>query len=485
MQVHNESIMQAESGVLLANTAALNAAPGSAQLFGRKSELWLEVMPRDDLRPELEPSVDHATLADWRLGVAGQTLTVGRWLHPAAPDDNAIDVVQDMPVVDLALWLVQGWQTLLFGRGTASAGQLHLAACNRQRTLPDVVLRRRDAGLQVSWRAQSQRGNDGFLFDQPAGSEVVSVACLKALTEDLTRWVAARCAEDHVADARLAQLLAWGRAEDRLGSVEAWLDGVLPGGRAWLAKRAPNAMVELSVHGDSTAPALGFLRTAYALADSSELDRVWDTLHGALSAKSVAADLRRVAQQAHSRLDPNRPWQSGYDLAAQVRPTLQGLLAMPKTGQRAFDVAAVFAHWEIPVVRAEGLPQAVQGAALVDERGRAAVLVNASSTLGRTSTGYKAILAHELCHLLFDRTATGTLGQVDLRHDLARAQLLEQRANAFAAELLLPRARVQQEASAKRITRSALRSLAREYSAGIQLAEYQAENLGLTIVADV
>lgn len=78
--------------------------------------------------------------------------------------------------------------------------------------------------------------------------------------------------------------------------------------------------------------------------------------------------------------------------------------------------------------------------AMWQSRGSApCVAVNARSRRGLL-TAFRMTFAHELCHALFDRPKSGDAGRIDTRSQ--RSSELEQRANAFAAYFLAPRAAV-------------------------------------------
>lgn len=68
------------------------------------------------------------------------------------------------------------------------------------------------------------------------------------------------------------------------------------------------------------------------------------------------------------------------------------------------------------------------------------VLLNSKSARNALESGVRAALAHEICHLLADRTAGLPFADVVGGYEDERADWSEQRARAFAAEFLLPSA---------------------------------------------
>lgn len=114
------------------------------------------------------------------------------------------------------------------------------------------------------------------------------------------------------------------------------------------------------------------------------------------------------------------------------------------------------------------------------ERGSApCIAANVAARSGAT-TAIRMTLAHELCHALFDRPKTDADGILERRTDDASGR--EQRANAFAAYLLAPRAAVLD--SLHRLgwnqslppTRQMLRSLAQYFGMGVEAMAYHLVN---------
>lgn len=147
---------------------------------------------------------------------------------------------------------------------------------------------------------------------------------------------------------------------------------------------------------------------------------------------------------AEETFEPNRdfgsssrpPYMAGYELAARVRYTL-GLDESPIPSMR--DLAEETLR--VPVVQTR-LDERIAGAT-VDFGTRRAVVLN---TTGMNSQAMvrRSTLAHELCHILFDPATNLDTLRVDEYEKLDRradtlADPVEQRANAFAVELLAPR----------------------------------------------
>jgi Zn-dependent peptidase ImmA (M78 family) len=126
----------------------------------------------------------------------------------------------------------------------------------------------------------------------------------------------------------------------------------------------------------------------------------------------------------------------GYDLAGQVRQLLQLDPSDPVRSMREL----VEEYFGIPLIQAE-LGEAVAGATLESD-GHRCIVVNLSGE-NRNVLRRRATIAHELGHLLFDLSQYLESLRVDTYEELDEmrekvADKVEQRANAFAVELLAP-----------------------------------------------
>ena len=190
------------------------------------------------------------------------------------------------------------------------------------------------------------------------------------------------------------------------------------------------------------------------LSDQSELDRA---SHDALT---VIAD-------AHDEL----PFMQGYTLASWLR-------RQPEIvhGGGRVDPERILVSWSVPLIDT-GL-----GLGDIDAIGcwgpshGPAVLLNSDARHAGSSARRRATLAHEICHLLVDRTSSlplvDVLGGRTARH-------VEQRARAFAAELLLPREFAGQMLSDHEGNEDHVaRSLRSRFGVSSELLAWQAKNSG-------
>lgn len=126
------------------------------------------------------------------------------------------------------------------------------------------------------------------------------------------------------------------------------------------------------------------------------------------------------------------PYQEGYELAEDAREDLdiEGTV-FPVNVQNSLYKLGV----KIEEIALE--TDTVRGIALAGEGFSPAILINTTSSFNKTSQGRKFTMAHEFCHILFDRTRAKRLSHVSGTWTSAR---VEKRANAFAAMFLVSRA---------------------------------------------
>jgi Zn-dependent peptidase ImmA (M78 family) len=98
------------------------------------------------------------------------------------------------------------------------------------------------------------------------------------------------------------------------------------------------------------------------------------------------------------------------------------------------------------------------------------ILINKNGRLAHYPTGRRSTLAHEICHLLVDRAGSLPLAEA-LGGDVP--EIPEQRANAFAAELLLPRDRAQKIWSESQSIDGALAEVSARYHVSYEVAAWQ------------
>ena len=101
------------------------------------------------------------------------------------------------------------------------------------------------------------------------------------------------------------------------------------------------------------------------------------------------------------------------------------------------DVRALCLHLGIDVQEIELETDSIRGVAIAGEGFSPRIVVNRKHYFNRNESGKRFTVAHELCHVLFDRTRARRIAHVSSGQWAAPG--IERRANAFAAYLLMPR----------------------------------------------
>jgi len=151
-----------------------------------------------------------------------------------------------------------------------------------------------------------------------------------------------------------------------------------------------------------------------------------------------AASSKLDALRSRLRAAPGEaPHRQGYGLAEQVRQALGNRDAF-------LDIEAVLSELGVQVDEADLSDATVDGATVWSTEHGPVIVLNTLSAKNQP-WARRMTLAHELCHLLVDRRAAAELMVASTPW---APPDLERRANAFAAELLLPKAGILRAAGA-------------------------------------
>lgn len=155
-----------------------------------------------------------------------------------------------------------------------------------------------------------------------------------------------------------------------------------------------------------------------------------------------------VELDRYSRAEPisaasdKTSWQQGYHLAEEISEEL-GLLREPAVEQ--VDVRRLLERLGVELDSCSLADESIRAVSIAGPDHRPAVLVNKRHPAHVAEAGVRFTLAHELCHLLFDR---GYGMRLALVSGPWAPRDVEKRANAFAAMLLMPDEFVRRAASA-------------------------------------
>ena len=148
-----------------------------------------------------------------------------------------------------------------------------------------------------------------------------------------------------------------------------------------------------------------------------------------------------------------------------------------QTGE-SVDVEGLIERLEIRIERLELSDENVRGISIAGPQHQPGIIVNSNHAANGHSSGYRFTLAHELCHLLFDREAGRRLAVVT---GPWAPRDVERRANAFAAMLLMPVSLVQQAVETLTVTVATVegvREVASKLRAGRSAVLSHLRNLG-------
>lgn len=198
-------------------------------------------------------------------------------------------------------------------------------------------------------------------------------------------------------------------------------------------------------------------------------------------AKRATAELDRasdVALELLSRLPASSTaFEEGYALAGWLRETL-GF-----GPEDRIEPEALLTSWGVAVANVSLSTSEIDAIAVWGPRRGPAIFVNDEGAHNQSVGGRNATLAHEIDHLLVDRHGGLPLAEVLGGHVSVR---IEQRARAFAAELLVPR-RVAGASFADTARRphAILQALVERFGASQEVVAWQARNSELGLAPEI
>lgn len=218
-----------------------------------------------------------------------------------------------------------------------------------------------------------------------------------------------------------------------------------------------------------------------ALAVGAELGRVLASL---LQHLGRPVPLEQHRKTAALRTTPD-PWEQGYVLAERARVRLH-----PEAGPIR-NVEALLAELGVHVGRVRFPVREVEAASVWEPGAVPVILLNAGLRRARYGLSRRAILCHELCHLLHDAGEAEMTTRVSWSEDAGNYDdAIEQRARGFSPAFLAPRDEVRAalagESGGKRRpeARSVVDSLARRWGLSYEGAVWHAKNCRLIQGAD-
>lgn len=445
------------------------------RLAGDTSRFALRLSFSDDPDPSIGSTVEESSSwGSFQLWVQEQNLCAYRFAEEQFQSVHWY-------LLPLIEWFVDNWDPLLheerlpnqnaaasaqeslrrtadaplsFPAGAAEAWEQHwydwwgrhcLEAARFGGVYPSVFFRRWRDRVEVSWdQSATPAGAEGVRFLCGAGVARVALGdvatALYPVLKEAVEYLYGRNPESarlrrlqqQIArlsrrrEERLAWLLGFGASfSDRRASVAGIKAAV-----SALPERARQAIWERSVHGglfiEPFPAALMFGAVSPNLAPE---DRIELLEHLAESvAPKVTSQIDTLAEE--TPLDEQSPREQGYELAQRFLARLDGT-----NEPSAVDVESILAELGVQTrwIRLED--EAIRGVAIAGPSYRPTILLNQRHRAHAYPPGIRFSLAHALCHLLYDRTRAR---EVALPSGPWSPKDVEQRANAFAAMLLMP-----------------------------------------------
>lgn len=170
------------------------------------------------------------------------------------------------------------------------------------------------------------------------------------------------------------------------------------------------------------------------------------------------------------------PYDQGYLLADWLRAQI-GLEPLDPV-----DPEELLEEWGVQVRRIKLGTGSVDAVASWGPRHGPAVIINAAGAHNKSHRGERATYAHEIAHLLLDRTTALPLAEVMGGRAIAST---EERARAFAAQLLLPKEEAGRALDEASDPERAVRALQRRYGVSQEIVAWQARNSNIQLSANV
>jgi Zn-dependent peptidase ImmA (M78 family) len=291
--------------------------------------------------------------------------------------------------------------------------------------LPNLFFERQADELLISWDATPSPQRFYRIY---SGEQVVPVAFAVPVLRQL---VLSRLQAMQLTEGERSKLLGAVSTDTAAGyaALSAYNPAITP---AWLNQHgfSEREAQQVALVGTSRHPVVGLLRSSYGTSiNVQDHELVLGMLQP--SDDNSFGGLRSLAKGINSHVDIREPWESGYRLARLIRETLK------LNTQDDIDLDALIRSLAIDIREADFSDPVIRGVCVGAPAYKPLIIINRSSPDASGPSGRRITLAHELCHLLFDRSRLRNLARFDWDAP-ENDRLLEMRANAFAVELLVP-----------------------------------------------
>lgn len=323
-----------------------------------------------------------------------------------------------------------------------------LRAARQGGIYPDVRFRRFRDQVEVSWTTNPLPGAEDVEFMSPDGVEYLGPMSIAQPLYEILASASTRLHDRLPSSERYSALVESVESLRRFRRTEeraAWLAG-LGNARQDFVTRWRDLRKRISRSGPSHAVEAVFGRkgSSELVLDGCLAPLLFGSTSPTISEDDAAslADLLLESYEkspddglSHLVLDEpidvtQPPWQHGYDLAEELLDEVGRDLATSSTNLRAW-----LADWRVQVRELSLDDSELRAAAFVSPHHAPHILLNQNHWSAHMPRALRFTLAHELCHLLHDRSVGASLA---IASGPWAPLAIEQRANAFAAWLLMP-----------------------------------------------
>lgn len=484
-------------------------------LFGRTSEFGIEVTLIDERGASAEPGrFEYAGWGQLRLWVQGQNLC----LSTASPGEEA-DYIE-WNIGSILGWIQRSWMPLFYedsipagglgptgvdivaggdrlrfpysapdarqlatGQGVYEWWSRHaLQSCAEGGDLPNVVFRRASDDFEISWEGPTL-GTNGRSFNIPRGSHTLPVENAYVVLSTFLSQSVAALQKQYPADLEVQSLVDGVRTLPSTKNPELayeWLAGLRSkkDGHSMLDElggQILDAVVDTeaaAAEGDILhhTPATLLFRSTSPHLTAEDIVGLKKLLDQTVGLPSTSEEFRVLAHR--EPLDPSRkPWESGYELAAELRKSMD----VPLT--EGFDSSKVLERLGIVLKHIELSDPGLRALSVKTPSRSACIAINSSSPYAGVAHAREMDIGHELCHVLFDEGYERPMAVIS---GPWAPLALEQRANAFAAYLKLPRDAIRavlRRDPPSPVTQDEVRLLMKKYGVGMTTAVMNLHNL--------
>ena len=339
-----------------------------------------------------------------------------------------------------------------------------LRAAREGGLFPDVVIRRYRDSVEVSWGPIRSEGapyrfdsteSAGFSRLPPQAVAEPLHAMLSGASEHLSSLASESCRIEALSrnlqalgdssghDEDYDQRLMWiaGLGTNELTVRAGWQRALSH--LAGLAEAPRRAMLEVW---ESPLVVTGSCQAALMFGSVAPDIREQDVLHLAqtmvdlYSPDGDSAAIRTICHAAPIEEPLPPAWSQGYELAEELHERFDGKFIEDES----VDIEGLIETLGVTIEELGLSDDRVRGVAIAGPQHRPGIVVNSRHVVNTDSAGRRFTLAHELCHLLFDREAGRRLA---IASGPWAPRDVERRANAFAAMLLMPVSLVQRAVS--------------------------------------